>query len=267
MHTTSLRRRLLIAALPLVLLAAACGDDDDEGSPTGSTTDAAEEAVSVAFTEPADGDHIAGGVHVVMTADGITIEPAGEVREGAGHFHVIADDGCVEPGAAVARDLDHVHFGKGQTEGTIYLGPGEHSLCLQPGNGEHVALDVSDTVTITVGVESREDWCGVAKEVDDLFTATDSSSDEFAVKQAAYGGIVRLIAQMTAALDQVDEDARAAVEEALAGASRIAQTFVDAADGEAAGAALMQQYGPQGLETDPVAAGWIRDTCDVDIES
>ena len=268
MHTTSLRWRLLVAALPLALLAAACGDDDDAGSPTGSTTgEDSEDVVAVDFVEPADGARIAGSVRVVMSAEGITIEPAGEVHEGAGHFHVIADDGCVEPGAAVAKDLDHVHFGKGQTEGKVYLGPGEHSLCLQPGNGEHVAMDVSDTVTVTVGVESREDWCGVAKEVDDLFDTTDNSSDEFAVKQAAYGGIVRLIAQMTAALDQVDADARDAVEEALAGASHIAQTFVDAADAEAAGAALMAEYGTEGLQTDPVAAGWIRDSCDVDIES
>jgi hypothetical protein len=267
MQTTSLRRRLLVGVIPLALLAAACGDDDD-ASPSGTTsTTGTDDGVSVSFTEPSDGDHVAGAVHVVMSATGITIEPAGEVHEGAGHFHVIADDGCVDPGAAVAKDLDHVHFGKGTSEGTIYLGPGEHELCLQPGNGEHVALDETDTVSITVGVESREDWCGVIGEVDELFTTTDTSSDEFAVKQAAYGGIVRLIAQLTAGLEHVDEDVREAVGAALQQGSEIAQTFVDAADGAAAGAALRAKYGETGAQPDPVASEWIRDNCDVDIDS
>jgi hypothetical protein len=263
--TTSLRRRLLVATIPVALLAAACGDDDDDATP--SQTTEPESAVSVSFTAPADGDHIAGAVHVAMSATGLTIEPAGEVHEGAGHFHVIADDGCVDPGAAVAKDLDHVHFGKGTSEGVIYLGPGDHELCLQPGNGEHVALDATDTVSITVGVESREDWCGVIKEVDDLFTATDTSSDEFAVKQAAYGGITRLIAQLTAGLEHVDEDVREAVGAAIAQGSAIAQTFVDAADGAAAEAALRAQYGAEGAVPDPAATEWISTNCNVDINS
>ena len=266
MHMTSLRRRLLAATLPAALLLAACGDDDDAAATT-TTAETGDDAVSVSFTEPADGDHIAGAVRLVMSATGLTIEPAGDVHEGAGHFHVIADDGCVEPGAAVARDADHVHFGKGQTEGTIYLGPGEHELCLQPGDGEHVALDATDTVSITVGVESREDWCGVVGETDELFTTTDNSSDEFAVKQAAYEGITRLIAQLTAAIDEVDADARDAVGAALAEASEIAQTFVDAADAAAAQTALETRFGTQGAQPDPTAAEWIRDTCGVDIDS
>ena len=189
-----------------------------------------------------------------MAADGLTIEPAGEVHEGAGHFHVIADDGCVDPGAAVAKDADHVHFGKGQTEGTIYLGPGEHELCLQPGDGAHVALDPTDTVTIEVGVEDRDEWCGVIGQVDELFSATDNSSDDFAVKQAAYGGITRLIAQLTAAIDEVDADVRDAVAGSLAGASGIAQIFADTADPAAAEAALMERYGTEGVQTDPAAS-------------
>ena len=266
MRTTSLRRRLLAATLPAALLLAACGDDDDDAAAT-TTTEAADDAVSVSFVEPVDDAHIAGAVHVVMSATGLTIEPAGEVHEGAGHFHVIADDGCVDPGAAVAKDADHVHFGKGQTEGTIYLGPGEHELCLQPGDGEHVALPVTDTVSITVGVENRQDWCGVVGEVDELFTTTDNSSDEFAVKQAAYGGIVRLIAQLTAAIDEVDEDVRDDVQTALDGASQVAQTWVDSADAAAVEAALGELFSGEGVSTPPAASEWIRDNCNVDIDS
>ena len=261
---TSNRWRALALLVPLVVLAAACGDTDDTAS------DQPAEQVdgpTVSFSKPADGAHVAGGVLVEMVADGITIEPAGEVHEGAGHFHVIADDGCVDPGSAVPKDADHIHFGKAQTSGTIYLGPGEHDLCLQPGDGIHVALEPTDRITVDVGVRDRDEWCGVIKEVDDLFLAADTSSDEFAVRQGKYEGIRRLIAQLTDGISQVDATARTAVATSLAQASSIAGTFADAADQAAAEAALQAVYGAEGAKQDPAAVTWIKDTCSVDIDS
>ncbi len=262
MFKTTSSKRALALLVPLALLIAACGDtsDDADDAP-------AEDAATVAFTSPDDGARIAGSVHLAMTAKGFTIEPAGEVHEGAGHFHVIADDGCVDPGAAVGKDADHVHFGKGQSEGAIYLGPGEHELCLQPGDGTHVALDFTDTITITVGVETRDEWCGVVKEVDDLFLAADTSEDEFAIRQGQYVSIQRLIAQLTAADDQIDASARADVLAALTQASEIAGTVAGAADATAAEAALMDTYGSEGAQPSAAASAWILDTCAVDINS
>ena len=254
-------RGALALLLPLALLLAACGDtSDDAEDDTGD-----EESTSVSFTSPEDGARVAGSVKLVMAAEGLTIEPAGEVRDGAGHFHVIADDGCVEPGAAVAKDADHVHFGKGQSEGAIYLGPGEHELCLQPGDGVHVALDITDTITITVGVETRDEWCGVVKEVDDLFLAADTSEEEYAVRQGQYGSIQRLIAQLTDADDQIDASVRADVLSALEQASEIAGTVAAASDEAAADAALMDTYGSEGAQPSAAASAWILDTCGVDI--
>lgn len=50
----------------------------------------------------------------------------GEECGGAG------DAGEVHQVPSEARDADHVHFGGGQSEGTIYLEPGVHELCLGP---------------------------------------------------------------------------------------------------------------------------------------
>jgi len=131
-------RRLAALVAPAALLLAARGDA------TGDAT--------VTFAQPADDAIVAGGLVVKMTATGITIEEAGKVHEGAGHFHVSADDGCTRPGETVPRDADHVHFDGGQTEGVIYLEPGTHELCLQAGDGSHVALDASDGVTVEVAI-------------------------------------------------------------------------------------------------------------------
>jgi hypothetical protein len=234
----------------IALIAVACGDDPD---------------ATASFTAPTDGARIAGLVPMSFTAEGITIEPAGEARNGAGHFHVIADQGCLDTGKAVPVDSHHVHFGKAQSEGVIYLGPGTHELCLQVGDGEHGGLDVTDTVTVEVGISNVEEWCATAAVIDELFDATDNSSDEFSVKQLSYENIRRLLDQASDAIDQVDAAARDDVATALDAASRIAGTLATAADASAAEEALRPLW--EGEDPFAAAAPRLRERCGVDITS
>lgn len=252
MPSTLFAKRALALAAPVALLLAACGSDTKNAS--------------VSFGEPAEDAVVAGGLAMTMTADGITIEEAGEVHDGAGHFHVIADDGCVDPGAAVPRDADHLHFGAGQAEGTIYLEPGTHTLCLQAGDGAHVALEATDTVSVTVGITDRDQWCSVVGEIDELFTAADTGGDEFPVRQVAYENVRRLFSQLTDAIDQVDADARADVADSIVFGTTIATAFVDAEDADAAEAALQAIFGTEGVQSDGPGATWILDNCGVDID-
>lgn len=247
---TRARWRPLLVAVSFVGVAA-CGADD---------------AASVELVDPVEGSTVAGAVELAMTAEGITIEPAGDVRDDAGHFHVIADADCVDEGEAVPRDADHVHFGDGAEDGTIYLGPGEHELCLQVGDGEHRALDVTDRISLTVGVTSLDEWCRVVEQTDDLFSDTDSSDMEFPDRQVAYQGIQRLLAQLSDGLDAVDAMVRDRVETMIDGAATIADAMVAAEDGAAAEEALMEVFGTEGVQSDPVAADWILDRCGVDID-
>lgn len=105
---------------------------------------------SVSFAEPSDGDSVGSPVAVQMEAGDFEIEEAGEVSEGAGHFHIMVDEPCVEAGETIPEDETHLHFGDASTEAEIELEPGEHDLCLQAGDGAHTALDVTDEITITV---------------------------------------------------------------------------------------------------------------------
>jgi hypothetical protein len=261
MSSSKLVRRALAVLTPFAVLVAACGDDDDAAS-----TDPTGPALSVAFTAPADGDTFAGPVPFTMTAKGLTIEPAGEVHADAGHFHVIADDGCVTPGEPVAKDADHLHFGKAQTEGKIYLEPGTHELCLQVGDGAHSALAPTDTVSVEVGIEDRDGLCAVLAEADELFTEADTGGAEFPDRQVMYENVRRLFAQMTAALDQVDAEARDAVAEAFALGTDLSTAFAEAADEAGAVAAVQAIYGTAGVQSDGPGATWILDTCGVDID-
>lgn len=90
-------------------------------------------------------------VQVEMEAQGITIEPAeAGVNEGAGHFHIMVDTDCVAPGEIIPDDDQHRHFGNGATSAELELEPGEHTLCLQLGDGAHEAREPTHEITVTV---------------------------------------------------------------------------------------------------------------------
>lgn len=129
--------RVAAAAL-LVLLVAACSGGDAEQS--------------VSFSGIEDGAEVTSPVTVGFEAEDFTIEPAGEgaINEGAGHMHVMVDTECVAIGEVIPADDQHIHYGDGSTETELELAPGEHTLCLQAGNGAHEALDLTDEITITV---------------------------------------------------------------------------------------------------------------------
>jgi hypothetical protein len=143
-------RRMAKVSIVLVLslLAVSCGDSDDPPALSGEAQGA--KTGSLSFTTPADGKTVARRFGIAMQASDLTIEPAGPVREGAGHFHVMIDAGCVAAGQLVPKDDKHVHFGKGQTEGQLFLEPGKHDLCLQVADGAHVALPLTDEISVTV---------------------------------------------------------------------------------------------------------------------
>jgi hypothetical protein len=134
------------------------------------------------------------------------------------------------------------------------------------GDGAHVALDATDTVSVEVRITDRDQWCTVIGETDELFTAADTEGDEFPVRQVAYENIRRLIAQLSDAAEQVDADVRDDVTEALDFAAVIASTFVEAADADAAQAAVEEVFGSEGVQSDGTGGTWILDNCGVDID-
>lgn len=137
---------MAVCMIALATIAAACGSDTVESRPAVASSS----GPRISFTSPMNGATVTSPVAVTMTASNFTIEPAGDVHAGAGHFHVMVDVGCVAPGTAVPNDDSHVHLGKAQLSTEIVLAPGPHELCLQAGDGAHVALAITDEISITV---------------------------------------------------------------------------------------------------------------------
>jgi hypothetical protein len=107
----------------------------------------------VFFISPSDGATVTSPVKVTMGAENFIVEPAGTVKAGAGHLHIMVDTDCVAAGKVVPADAAHLHYGKGQLEAELALSPGTHTLCLQAADGAHIALagvGMTQKITLTV---------------------------------------------------------------------------------------------------------------------
>ncbi len=86
---------------------------------------------------------------------GMGIAPAGMKADNTGHHHLLIDtDVPADLSAPLPAVPDKiVHFGKGQTETTLTLSPGKHTLQLLLGDQNHVPHNppvLSKKITITV---------------------------------------------------------------------------------------------------------------------
>ncbi len=107
----------------------------------------------VFIIEPADGATVTSPVTVKFGAEGVEIAPAGTDNPNSGHHHLLIDSAIPDLNSAIPKDEHHVHYGKGQTEATVELKPGKHTLQLLLGDKNHIPTDPpveSPVVTSTV---------------------------------------------------------------------------------------------------------------------
>jgi hypothetical protein len=109
----------------------------------------------VFFVEPKDGASVGQEVKVVMGVEGMEVKPLGEMAPNTGHHHLLVDAEDVPAGTVVPvnQPPKYLHFGKGQTETTIQLTPGQHKLTLQFADGAHISYGEKMRASITVNVK------------------------------------------------------------------------------------------------------------------
>jgi hypothetical protein len=103
---------------------------------------------------PKDGAKVHNPVRVQFGLKGMGIAPAGVKFDNTGHHHLLIDtDAPSDMSAPLPASDKIVHFGKGQTETTLTLTPGKHTLQLLLGDQNHVPHNpplISKKITITV---------------------------------------------------------------------------------------------------------------------
>ncbi len=115
----------------------------------------------VYFVNLADGDSVTSPVTVIFGLSGMGVAPAGTEKENTGHHHLLLDrpplgegaDGAEELTFGLPADENHIHFGGGQTQVTLDLPSGEHTMQLVMGDLNHVPHVppvTSEVITISV---------------------------------------------------------------------------------------------------------------------
>ena len=103
---------------------------------------------------PADGETVQNPVTVRFGLSGMGVAPAGTVKENTGHHHLLIDVNELPPmDFPLPNDDKHRHFGGGQTEITLELPAGKHTLQLVLGDANHIPHDppiMSEKITIEV---------------------------------------------------------------------------------------------------------------------
>ncbi len=93
----------------------------------------------VFIIEPKNGATVTNPVTVKFGITGMSLDPAGELKDNSGHHHLLIDTDKLPPLDKPLPSTDKViHFGKAQTETTLTLTPGVHTLQLLLAGGNHV---------------------------------------------------------------------------------------------------------------------------------
>ena len=149
------------AGLAGLLQACSPGQDQASTAPSGSDNSTtlmtsrtpAPTTAKAFFVSPAKGKTVSSPILVQFGLEGLEVAPAGTYEPGTGHHHLLVDIQPPKMDMAVPADANHIHFGKGQTETTVELSPGPHTLQLLVGDGNHVPHQppiMSEAISITV---------------------------------------------------------------------------------------------------------------------
>jgi len=113
----------------------------------------APDGAEVYIVTPEDGAEVQSPVTVVFGLTGMGVAPAGIDMEGTGHHHLIVNAPLPPMDQGIPADENYIHFGGGQTQTSVDLEPGEHTLQLLLGDKNHLPHDppiASERITITV---------------------------------------------------------------------------------------------------------------------
>ena len=136
----------LIVALGVCLMAAVALAADRMAPPAGA---------EVYFIAPQNGAKLHSPVTVKFGLKGAGVAPAGVKFDNTGHHHLLVDTELSELklDAPMPATDKIVRFGKGQTETTLTLTPGKHTLQLIFADYLHQSFDpplTSKKITVTV---------------------------------------------------------------------------------------------------------------------
>jgi hypothetical protein len=152
-----------IAAL-VVFLGTPAGWADETFQRSAAPTEA-----RVVLLSPANGDITKRSLTVQFALTGMGVPSADGTREETARLHLIVDTPLPDASLPIPNDEQHRHFGVEQTEMTLELEPGEHTLQIVVGDANHlpheppvtseqISIIVSNLIVKKLGGEDSSRW-------------------------------------------------------------------------------------------------------------
>lgn len=105
------------------------------------------------FINLKNGDTVTSPVLVQFGLSGMGVAPAGIEKAGTGHHHLLLDVESIDVNVPIPNSDQFRHYGVGQTEVSLPMTPGKHTLQLLLGDQNHIPHHppvMSERITITV---------------------------------------------------------------------------------------------------------------------
>ncbi len=99
---------------------------------------ASSDGAEVYIITPVDAEQVSSPVTIKFGLRGMDVAPAGTEKANTGHHHLIIDAPLPPFDEPVPADDNYRHFGGGQTEVTLDLGLGNHTLQLLLADHNHI---------------------------------------------------------------------------------------------------------------------------------
>jgi hypothetical protein len=123
--------------------------------PAPGTRRASPPGARIYIISPANGAYVPNTFTVRFGLEKMGIAPAGVDKPNSGHHHLLVDAPLPPFDQPIPNNENHLHFGGGQTETTLTLPTGRHTLQLLLGDAFHVPQQppvYSDAVVVNVGM-------------------------------------------------------------------------------------------------------------------
>lgn len=146
-------RTAIFVSLGLLIMAVACSRKPQAPAPK-VTRVSSNPGARVFIVAPKNGETVTSPVTIRFGIEGIELAKAGEVKSNSGHHHLLVDMESLPPMDQPLPFNEHIlHFGQAQTEASINLIPGGHTLQLILAAGNHIPHDppvISEKIRVTV---------------------------------------------------------------------------------------------------------------------
>jgi hypothetical protein len=141
------RVRLAFALAIAVAVTPALAADEQQHDHAGAPASGAIQRTSrpadakLYIISPKNGETVTSPVKVRFGLSGMGVAPAGVATASTGHHHLIIDAPLPPMDQPLPKDDHHMHFGGGQTEASVELPPGDHTLQLILADKDHLPFD------------------------------------------------------------------------------------------------------------------------------